>query len=276
MGARWQRNEASATKRRCGLIVQKADGTMLPRSAEYSVSFLAMTYVCGVNSPDFDQATGTLTNQRRRLQLGSDTIESVDTGADTVAMTAHEYETGDGPFDSNETTGAVAAGDDIWIIAVDANTIAFADSLEDAYDDSRIALTGTETGAVITVNSSTKRGVDGHFIYEATQAETLHYAPETIVLVDGEFDGDDYLRASGGGAYTTVEMADEGDSIGSVVIEAGFTRDDVWRLIFRTLIAKYSKTGNDFVFRDYLDTKDSHHGTVTASGRVTAVVDDET
>jgi hypothetical protein len=274
MGARWQRNEASATKRRCGLIVQKADGTMLPRSAEYSVSFLAMTYVCGVNSPDFDQATGTLTNQRRRLQLGSDTIESVDTGADTVAMTAHEYETGDGPFDSNETTGAVAAGDDIWIIAVDANTIAFADSLEDAYDDSRIALTGTETGAVITVNSSTKRGVDGHFIYEATQAETLHYAPETIVLVDGEFDGDDYLRASGGGAYTTVEMSSALDDWGAVVVEGGYTRDDTLRLKLREMAAKFSQVGNVITFRDLADTKDSHHGTVTASGRVDADIDD--
>jgi hypothetical protein len=273
---RWQKNEVTAAKRTCGLLVVKSDGSFLPRDAEYSAALMAMTYICGVNSPNFDQATGDITNQRRRLQIGDDVVESVDTGADTLTLTAHEYETGDGPFDCDEALGTVTAGNDFWIIVVDANTIAIADDLEDAYDDSRVALAGTETGATISDNANTKRGLDGHFIYEATQTETNHDAAETIVLVDGEFDSGDYTRASNAGAYTTVEMSSATDDIGSTVLENGLTRDDAWRLMLRHVAALYSKTGNDFVFRDMADTKDSHHGTVTASGRVTAVVDDAT
>ena len=62
MGAKWQKNEVVAAKRRCGMLVVKSDGTFLPRDAEFSAALLAITCVCGANSPDFDQAVGSWTN----------------------------------------------------------------------------------------------------------------------------------------------------------------------------------------------------------------------
>lgn len=59
-------------------------------------------------------------------------------------------------------------------------------------------------------------------------------------------------------------------------IEGSYTRDDLLRIIARTLAGKMSKDGSDYTYRDLTDTKDSHTGTVTGSGRIAADIVDPT
>jgi hypothetical protein len=278
MAAGWAKNEVAAIKRRADMIIQYWDGSghiMAPPGTDFVAA--GAVFISGVESPDFALALGTLTNKRRPLVIADDVVESVDTGADTLTLTAHSYQTGDGPLDSDEVMGPVAIGDDIWIGKIDANTIAVYTTLADAYaDTNRVALAGTETGATISDNATTERGMWGHFTYQATQAETNHDAPETAILIDGEVDGLDFRRMNGGGAYTTVGMETSSDDFGAVELENGLTRDDAMRIVLRTLAAKFSKSGNVWQYRDMADSKDSHHGTVTSAGRIDAGIDDAT
>jgi hypothetical protein len=269
MGASWAKNEVTAVKRRCDLIVMKSDGTLAPRGTDFMS--LGYVYISGVESPDFALAVGTMTNKRRPLVVSDDVTEGVDTGADTVTLTGHGYETGDGPFVSDEG-GPTVIGGNLWIIVDDANTIAFASSLANAYSDTRIGLAGTETGVTISDTADTQRGIDGHFTYEATQAETNHDAPETVVIVDGT----NYERSTGWGAFTTVTMISSSTDFGSEVIENGLTRDDLLRLCARSLVANFTKTGNDYVIRDLADSKDSHESTVAPAGKTGSNIIDPT
>lgn len=269
MGAKWAKNEPTAAKRRCGMRIFKNDGSLAPRGTDFMA--LGYVYICGTAAPDFALALGTMTNQRKPLSVSTQVVGTVDTGADSAEIVGHPYETGDGPFSDSSISG----GAEVWIIVDDADNIGFATSLANAYADTRIALTGAETGSSITLLPNTKRGIDGLFVYQATQAETNHDNPETIVIVDGG-GSSDYDRDIDGGAYTTVEMQSTTDDIGATLLEGSLTRDDAWRIMLRTDAAKYSKTGNDFVYRDMADSKDSHHGTVTTAGRIDADVDDPT
>jgi len=273
MGAQWAKNEVVAAKRRCGMLIMKSDGSLAPRGTD----FVAISYVfiSGVAAPHLVLAVGTLTNQRVPIVLADKTVETVDTGTDALEIGAHGYETGDGPFVADETFGSIIAGSFFWIIVDDVSHVGIATSPANAYAGTRVALTGTEDGATISDTPSTQRGLDGHFVYEATQAETNHDAPETIVVVHSP-DSADYDRDVGAGAYTTVEMRAASDDLGAAELENGLSRDDAWRIILRYAAAKFSKTGNDYQYRDMADTKDSHHGTVTSSGRVDADIDDAT
>lgn len=59
------------------------------------------------------------------------------------------------------------------------------------------------------------------------------------------------------------------------VIENGKTAADLFRGMARQVLAKRIKSGSTETTRDLADTKDSHHGTVTGTGR-TVVIDDLT
>lgn len=270
MAAVWQKNEITATKRRADLIVYLSDGVSF---ADRGTDLIGdgVVYFCGPTSPDYAVALGTMTNKRRPLVVADDTVESVDTGADTLTLTTHGYETGDGPFDCNELIGidpdSIAIGADFWIIAVSANTIAIAETLADAYSDTRVALSGNETGAIISDNANTQRGLDGLFTYQATQVETDHDAPESSIIVEGA----SYTRS-----YTTVNMSSEAASVLEQALEGSLTVADGLRVILRDVAAKFSKSGNDYVKRDLADSKDSHSGTVTSAGRVSATIIDPT
>ena len=217
-------------------------------------------------------ATGTFTNKRRTLSVANDAIEAVDTVADTATMTAHLYETGDGPLSSDETIGALAIGADLYIISVDANTIAFAASLADAYAGTKVALTGTEVGATIGADSATERGLDGKFQYEFTQPEVDVPGCELEVEILGH-------PTYEGGASVTLDQnassvwdADDGSGTGR-------TMGDLQRMSARTAGAKIliNTVTGEFTVRDLDDTKDSHGGTVTESGgRVASVIYDLT
>jgi hypothetical protein len=275
MGAQWAKNEVVAVKRRCGMLIQKVDGALAPRGTDFMA--LGYVYVCGVAAPHFALAVGTLTNQRAPLTVADDTVESVDTGLNTLTLTAHVFETGDGPIRMT-TSGTLPTGlalaTDYWIVKDSANAIKLASSLANAYAGTAIDITATGSGThTVDVTASTQRGVDGHFEYEATQAETNHDAGETLVIVNG---GTDYLRSLGGGAYTTVQMQAAADTAFDQISEGALTHADMIRLIARTLVAKFSKTGNDYVYRDIADSKDSHSGTVTSAGRTARTILDPT
>lgn len=273
MGAQWAKNEVTAAKRRCSLLVVMADGSFSPRGTDFMA--LGYVYICGATAPHFAVALGTMTNQRIPLVHPDKVVETVDTGTDALEIGAHDYETGDGPFVSDEAMGSNPPGIEFWIIVDDSSHVGLATSLADAYAGTRVAMSGTEDGATLSDTPDTERGLDGHFEYEATQAETNHDGPETIVMVHSP-DSGDYDRDVGAGAWTTVAMLSTASDWGSVELENGLTRDDGLRIILRTNAAKFSKTGNDYVYRDMADTKDSHHGTVTSSGRIDADIDDPT
>lgn len=212
-------------------------------------------------------AAGATVNKRRTLVVADDVIESVDTGADTATLTGHGYETGDGPFDADEAIGSIAAGDDVYIIVVDENTVAFAANLADAYADNRVALAGTEDGATIADNADTERGIRGKWIHTFTQAETNVTACELSVAILGH----DTLE---GGASVTLDRSLS--SVWDAEMEDGHSYGDGMRVLVRGEAAPYTITGNDYVIRDLADTKDSHHGTITGSGRSGAAIDDPT
>lgn len=264
----WPRNAPDAIQRRVSMIVQKVDGTLAPRDTD----FIDLGYVKikGVTSPHFALAAGSMTNDREPLMLADDVVEAVDTGADTLTLTAHLYETLDGPLVADEPLGTINTGVDFWVRKFDADKITVHASLADAIADTRVALAGTETGATISdIPGDTMRGIDGHFTYEAAQAETDHGAPETIVIVNGT----DYERDVGAGAFSHVEMSSNVSSFLDEECEDGVTWGQGLRGVVRQNLATRTKSGTTETTRNLGDTKDSHHGTVTGSGRV-ATIDD--
>lgn len=255
----WLKNEPTASKRRCLLrVMNMATGQLASRALD----FTGYVYITRDGTKSY-AALGTIVNHRRALAVADDVVESVDTGADTLTLTAHGYETGDGPFVSDEAMGSIGIGDDFWIIDDGDDLVGIAASPEDAYAGTRVALTGTETGATISDSADTERGIDGEFIYTATQAETNYSTAEMLVSLYGYADHE---------SQSTVTILGSGD--GDVELENGLTRDDARRIVLRYAAAKFSKVGNDYVYRDMADSKDSHHGTVTASGRIDAEIDD--
>ena len=75
---------------------------------------------------------------------------------------------------------------------------------------------------------------------------------------------------------TSVGMAAAADTAFEQTGEGSYTYGDLIRGIARTMLAKFSKSGNDFTWHDLADSKDSHTGTVTSSGRTAASITDLT
>lgn len=241
------------------LIVQKSDGSLAPRGTDFIA--LGYVFVAAANAPLLDTAAGTLTNIRKPITVADDVVESVDTTDDNVTLTAHGRETGDGPFVSNETMGALAIGAQFWVIVDNANEYGIASSLANAYAGTRVALTGTEAGATISdIPGTTRRGIDGHFTYEPT-ADEGQYLSAVIVS------GTDYERELGFGGMSTVESNspwDSDDGSGT-----GRTMGDLQRGIARTAMARIiiDPVTGEYVVRKLDDDGDSHGGTISATGR---------
>lgn len=266
MAAVWQKNEVTAAKRRCQLFIRDANNAAVSRGNSYT-GYVYITQ----GGTDYVAAVGTLTNSRRALVVDDDTF-TADNATETLTATAHGLETGDGPLRLTNSGGALPTGlataTDYWIIRTGADTFKLASSLANAYASTEVAFTTNGTGThTISDTASTQRGIDGEFTYTATQAETNYDAGEIVVAILG--------HATDWGA-TTASMASEASSVWATVIEDGNTAEDLLRGIARTLLAKFSISGTDYVFRDLADTKDSHEGTVTASGRTAASITDLT
>lgn len=272
MAAVWQKNQATAAKRRCLLSI--TDDSGMPVSPGLDFITLGAVFVIGVNAPNADLAVGTLTNVRRALVVPDDTFTATH-GTETFTAVAHGLETGDGPIRVSSTTTlptGLSAGVDYYVIKVSADDFQLATSLANAYAGTELTISDNGTGThTLSDTASTKRGLWGKFVYEATQGETNHDNPESVVFVD--YTG--YLLMNGGGAITTVDMASDSEAWGGI-LEGAITRDDALRLVLRHVAAKYSISGGVYTFRDLADSKDSHHGTITGSGRSSTGIDDPT
>lgn len=271
MSAVWQKNQATAAKRRCLLIV--TDDSGMPASPGLDLMSLGAVFFVGANAPDADLALGTCTNVRRPLVVADDTFTATH-GTEMFTATAHGLQTGDGPVRVSNSGGALptglSAGTDYYVIKSTADDFQLASSLANAYAGTAVAISDNGTGThTLSDTASTERGIWGHYIYEATQTETNHDNPESLVFVD--YTG--YLRMNGGGALTTVDMASDSEAW-SGILEGAITRDDALRVLLRGEIAPYSISGGVYTIRDLADTKDSHHGTITGSGRSSTVIDD--
>lgn len=277
MGAQWAKNEVTAAKRRCDLIVYTDAGVLASRSLNFIA--LGMVYISNSSSspptPHFQLATGTCTNKRRPLSFTAFDFTAI-LGTDVCTKVAHGLETGDGPIRLT-TTGMLPAplalATDYWIIKIDADNFYLATSLADAYASTRIDITSAGTGTHTLRSASTQRGLDGYFTYEATQAETNVDASEMAVIVEGA----GYSRANNGGTYTSVAMVSSAADYGSGIIEGSITRDDATRGILSILAGRSSgyNTGT-IIFRDLANTKNRWTFTVDATGRLTSVANDLT
>lgn len=281
MPAQWAKNEVTAAKRRCDLIVYADTGTLAYRGTDFMT--LGIVYIAA-GAVDFALATGTCTNKRRPLTFTPFTFEGNDLAgesgppADTLVAVAHGLETGDGPFTLSNSGGALPAGlsaaTDYYAVQVIGGDDWFrvAESLEDAYAGTYVTLSGDGTGThTLTASVTCTRGLDGYFTYEATQAETDVDGSEIGVLIEGT----DYSRANGGGTYTSVGLTSGSDDYGSAILEGSITRDDATRGMLAILAGRSSGYDTGTIkFRDQANTKDRWTFTVNSTGRLTAVADD--
>lgn len=222
MGAFIWKNEATPASRTVRLVASSlADNSLAPRSTDFT------GYVTVSQSGSSIPGTGTISNYRRALTLSDDVVEATDTGADTVTMTGHAYETGDGPVRVDTTVGGLSTGVDYWLVAVGAggNTVAFAASAADAYAGTYINLTADVTGVTVTASYatySTKRGVDGHFDYVIPQTETNFDGCELVVEILGH--ATYYAFSSCGHGPSQIQGFES-------TAEGSYTQGDIARLI---------------------------------------------
>lgn len=279
MSAKWSKNQTDASKRKCLLLI--TDDAGMPASPGLDFITAGAVFVVGANTPDADLASGTVVNVRRPLAMSDDTVESVDAGADTLTLTAHGLQTGDGPVrvsTSGSLPTGLSGGTDYYVIKVDADTIKLSTTLAGSYAGTvnGISSTGSGTHTLDLTGVGTERGVWGWYVYTASQAETNHDFTEMAVLVDGTVGAESFLRMNGGGSLTTITMEAAAADIWGTVIEGAYTAEDLLRGIARTHMANFSDAGSVRTFRDLADSKDSHHGTITGSGRTGATIDDLT
>lgn len=273
----WAKNEPTAASRRCLLHIADDGGVLVSPGADPIGD--GAVFVVGVNAPDADLATGTCTNVRRALVVADDTFTAA--SDDICTAVAHGLQTGDGPI--RLTTSAadlplnLLTATDYWIIKLDADTFNLASSLANAYAGTAVDIADAGTGThTLSDTADTERGLWGHFVYEASQAETNHDASFTYVIVDGTVDGNSCLRMNAGGANTQVEMTSHIQSIWEVPGEDGHTYGDLMRAMVSVLLARMLVSGTGYTLRDLADTKNRIIGTITASGRDPATVVDLT
>lgn len=261
--ASWIQNEATASRRRCLLrVMNMATG----RLADRGINFASYVYITRGGTKSY-AALGTIENHRRDLVVADDIVESVDAGADTMTLTAHGYETGDGPFVADEAMGAIGLGTQFWIInpatgGTGGNLISIASSLVNAYAGTVVPLTGTETGAIISdVVGSTERGIDGEFIYSAAAAEATYSVTELVVSIFGfaYHEGQTTVTIDqAGSVWSAGDGSGTGRTMGDLVV--GTARTAMGRIIIDPVTGAY-------VVRNLDDTADSHGGTISATGR---------
>lgn len=280
----WRKNEPTAIKREAVLqIWNSTTGKPADRGTDFIA--LGIVFVRGANTPNLDLPLGTMTNERRAFtaaEIAARTFAfTADATTDQLHKVAHLLETGDGPFTPTNSGGALPGGLVLvpplyYVIKVDADNFKVATSLANAYAAVAVDITSNGSGVnTWTPAAGCTRGMDGRFVYRATQGETDHDGDEMEVVVDSGSAGDYALVNSAGGAATVAMNSDGTDWSG--ILEGGITRDQALRALLRGEVAKKTIVAGVTTTRDLADTKNSHHGVVTSSGgRVSAVVDDLT
>lgn len=258
MAAEIIKNSVVDAERQVDLIVS-ADGYG-PAPVETNFIALGILFVPDpANLPHYKLGTGTCVNKRIPVTIADDVVESVDTGADTLTLTAHNYKNLDGPL----TAPGIDAGNQFWVIWIDANTIAVASSLADAIAGTREPLAGTETGTTISDSASTMRGLPGKFTYTFTQTETNNSLTEISVLIEGS----GFTLEQGGGAYSSANKGAGLADIWSVTTTDGLTNQQKLTLAACFAGAKFTKVGSVYTWRKLDDSGDAFTMTVVAGGR---------
>lgn len=262
MSAVIQRNETAPANLGVDIEIEsKLDGSWAPRDTVFT-NYLFVS----IGSSTYKAAVGTLTNKRFPITLADDAVEATDTGLDQVTLTAHAYQQIDGPIVSDTAIGAVAPGTQVWIIVVDANTIAFATSLANAIAGTRIDITAGINGAVLSyIPGTTTRGIDGQWTYIFAAAEVTVAGCEAAVSIlgHGTYQG-----------YSTADYVSSANIMDVVGSPDGATYGDMARAGYNqdTQLITKDVDGNYVVKRP--DGADSHHGKITSDGRVVAAIDD--
>lgn len=272
----WAKNELTASRRECDLIVFADGGGLAPRGTNFIA--LGIGFVRGVNTPALDLATGTFTNNRIPVTLAPFTY-AVNTGTSTTNLVAaaHGLQNGDGPIRLTSTgappTG-LALATDYYVILVDANTFKLATSLANAYAGVAVVMStnGTGVNQITGVGTTPQRGLDGRFTYQATQAETNHNHAETAIVIEGA----GYSLANGGGGAAYVMMGSAVQGFESIC-EGSMTYGDAQRLQNSILAGPVLDfTTNTLVFKSLDGTKTRWTVTVSAAGRLTPTPGDLT
>lgn len=266
--AKINKNEPTASKRYIDLEIWQ-DYAQLPALGHLDFVALGMLFVPSSSSPyDYVAGGGTIVNKKRALTINTGAITATDTALDQVTKVGHGLRTGDGPIYPTATIGGVSTATPYYAIWIDDDTFAVATSFANAFLGVRVDITASLNGNSFsgTSGGGCQRSLTPWFRYTFTQAETNIPLNELSVMIDGA----GYERAKNGGGYATATLEDDSSAWGSVELEAGITRDQAMRIDLRTNAAKFTKAGNDIVYRNMSDTDDSHGGTVTSGGRTAA------
>ncbi|HSN26959.1 MAG TPA: hypothetical protein VLT45_11750 [Kofleriaceae bacterium] len=280
----WRKNEPTPTKREAVLQIWNSS-TSLPADRGTDFIALGIVWIRGANTPNLDVAAGTMTNERRTFTSAELTAATftytADATTDLITKVAHGLQTGDGAFTTSNTGGALPGGlatlTSYYVIKVSADTFRVATSIANAYANTYVDITsnGSGTNTWIPPAGACFRGMDGRFVYRATQAETNHDANEMEIIIDDGGAGNYALKNSAGGSAVVTMNSDGTDWSG--ILEGSVTRDMALRILLRGEAAKKTISGATITTRDLADTKNSHHGDVTAAGgRISAVIDDAT
>jgi hypothetical protein len=117
-----------------------------------------------------------LRRERNALTLADDVVEAVDTGADTLTLTAHLYETGDGPVQVTTTDtlpGGLELETDYWLIVDDEDTVRLAARFLDAVADTPVPVditsAGTGTHTIVDTADTLRRGEEIEYVVEGVR-----------------------------------------------------------------------------------------------------------
>lgn len=136
------------------------------------------------------------------LAVADDDVETVTAGADTLTLTGHGYQTGDGPVRFT-TTGTLPAGlelaTDYWLEVIDVDTVRVAATFPDAMNGDPIDITDAGSGT--------------HTI--STTADTRRQGEEVLDRVRGSRIATLALQCFGGGATGATAPAMLLDAVGA-------------------------------------------------------------
>ena len=137
------------------------EGALLKRSSTFVTS--GSSEPVPMQTADYDttfQPDDTGGTQRFWMDVNRTFVDGdVTTGTDVIADTAHGFTTGEGPVlltSSGTLPAGLSLATDYWVIAVDANSIAFATNRANALADTRVDITAAAGGGTHTVNTETK------------------------------------------------------------------------------------------------------------------------
>lgn len=233
VNTRWKKGESTSSKR--GILITAYDN--YGELADPRILFDGTNELLVDPSTGARVAPGGAIANVTKPHTFADITFTTTHGSELVNATAHGLETGDGPFQLENSGGALPAGyatlTNYWWIWRSADTGQLASSLANALAGIAVAITGDGTGTHKMVDTvSTRRLVDGVWRYTASQAE---------ITIDGSYFGVTLRRDNSTGTASSVN--DTADV--SVLTGTGFLPRHVGRTI---TVAGFANGGNNGSF----------------------------